>query len=90
VLECGPADEKEVTLANKSKDALDRAEAAFQKKEQRAREGSEAMAEYEAAGCAVSAKTEQLRSLRLAKEAAEVTAKPKKKSAASAKKSSSD
>jgi hypothetical protein len=57
VLGCGPSDEKELTLADKSKDTLDRAEATFKKKEQQAREGSKAMAEYEAAGRAEIAKT---------------------------------
>ena len=75
-------------MAVKSKDALDRAEATFRKKEQLAREGSQAMAEYAAASRAEIAKTERLRSLRLAKEAAELTARSRKKS--SAKKSSSD
>jgi hypothetical protein len=61
---------KETVLANNPKTARDRAEASF-KKEQKAREGQKAMAEYEAAGAAVRAKTERLRALRLAKEAAE-------------------
>ena len=41
------------------------------KKEQRAREGAQAMAEYEAQGRAVREKTARLRALRLAREAAE-------------------
>jgi hypothetical protein len=40
----------EVLLATNSKEAQDRAEASFKRKEQRARDGAEAMAEYEAAG----------------------------------------
>jgi hypothetical protein len=58
-------------LANKSKEAHDRAEAGFKKNAQKAHEGQKAMAEYEAAGRAIREKTSRLRSLRLAKEAAE-------------------
>jgi hypothetical protein len=52
-----------------------------------AEDGKKAMAEYEANAAAVRAKTEKLRALRLAKEAAELSAAPaakapKKKSAA--------
>ena len=50
---------------------MERAQAAFQKKEAQAREGATAMAEYVAAGHAERAKTERLRALRLAKEAAD-------------------
>ena len=57
-------------MANNSKTALDRAEASF-KKDQRAREGAKAMADYEAAGVAMRAKTARLRALRLRKEAAD-------------------
>jgi hypothetical protein len=57
-------------LANNSKTVLDRAEASF-KKEQRAREGAKAMADYEAAGVAMRAKTARLRALRLRKQAAD-------------------
>jgi 3-hydroxyacyl-CoA dehydrogenase len=89
-LNTSPVDEQEVTLADKSKDALDRAEATFRKKEQQAQESSKARAEYDAAARAVIAKTERLRSLRLAKEAAErsveLTSEPKRKFPASAKK----
>jgi hypothetical protein len=56
---------------------MDRAEASF-KKEERAREGAKAMREYEAEGRAVREKTARLKLLRLAKEAAEKTAEPKK------------
>jgi hypothetical protein len=73
-------------LADNSKQAVARAEASF-KKEQRAREGAKAAAEYEANIYAVREKTARLRSLRLAKEAAELAAKavetPKKKTSAS-------
>ncbi|HEY6994168.1 MAG TPA: hypothetical protein VH397_10695 [Xanthobacteraceae bacterium] len=57
-------------MANNPKNALDRAEASF-KKDQRAREGAKAMAEYEAAGVAMREKTARLRALRLRKEAAD-------------------
>jgi hypothetical protein len=57
-------------LADNPKVARARAEASF-KKDQKAREGAKAMAEYEAAAAAVRVKTERLRALRLAKEAAE-------------------
>ena len=63
-------------MANNPKAAHDRAEASF-KKEQKAREGMKAMAEYEAARAAVRAKTARLRALRLAKEAAELEAEKK-------------
>jgi hypothetical protein len=57
-------------LSKNSKDVMDRAEASF-RKEERAREGAKAMRDYEAEGRAVREKTARLRSLRLAKEAAE-------------------
>ncbi|HEY6024874.1 MAG TPA: hypothetical protein VIV34_11955 [Pseudolabrys sp.] len=50
---------------------MERAQAAFHKKEAQAREGASAMAEYKAASNAERAKTERLRALRLAKEAAD-------------------
>jgi hypothetical protein len=50
---------------------MERAEAAFQRKEMQQRDGVKAMAEYKAAGEAERAKTEKLRALRLAKEAAD-------------------
>jgi hypothetical protein len=53
-----------------SKD-MERAQAAFHKKEQQMRDGAKAMAEYRAAGDAVQAKTEKLRAMRLAKEEAD-------------------
>jgi uncharacterized protein YjbJ (UPF0337 family) len=59
--------EKEMILAN-SKDNPKRAEAIF-KKQERVREGAEAMLEYEAEGRAVREKTARLRALRLAAEA---------------------
>jgi hypothetical protein len=66
---------KEAILANNSKEARDRAEASFKKQEQRAREGAKAMADYEAEGRAMREKTARLKSLRMAKEAAEKGAK---------------
>jgi hypothetical protein len=48
-----------------------KAEASFKRKEQQARDGAIAMTEYIAEQKAVRAKTERLRALRLAKEAAE-------------------
>ena len=50
---------------------MERAQAAFHKKEAQAREGASATAEYKAAANAERAKTERLKALRLAKEAAE-------------------
>jgi hypothetical protein len=64
-------------LSKNSKDVMDRAEASF-KKEERAREGAKAMRDYEAEGRAVHEKTARLKALRLAKEAAEKEAQPKK------------
>jgi hypothetical protein len=67
--------------SNSSKSAQDRAEASF-KKDQRARDGAKAMAEYEAAGVAMRKKTERLKALRLAKEAADTAPEAGKKPAA--------
>jgi hypothetical protein len=58
---------------------MDRAEASF-KKEERAREGAKAMRDYEAESRAVHEKTARLKALRLAKEAADKAAEPKKAS----------
>jgi hypothetical protein len=77
-----------VTLAKSSKELQDRAEASFKKKEEQAREGSKAMAEYEAERRAVSEKTARLKALRLAKEVGEAEAKVKEKPISSAKKRS--
>jgi len=77
----------------KSTKEMERAQAAFHKKEAQAREGATAMAEYKAAGAAERAKTERLKALRLAKEAADQEAalakppaKPPAKSKGAAKK----
>ncbi len=63
----------------------DRANTAFRKKEERAREGAKAMDEYKAERAAVDKKIERLKALRLAKEADDAAiaaaappAKPKK------------
>jgi hypothetical protein len=62
--------EEETTLTTRSDDARTRAEASF-KKEQRAKEGAKAMMEYQANSRMVREKTERLKALRLAKEAAD-------------------
>jgi len=63
-------------FVSKSTKDMERAQAAFHKKEIQAREGATAMAEYQAAGNAERAKTERLRALRLAKEAADRKGRP--------------
>lgn len=57
-------------MAKTSDDAQKRAEASFKKKEHQAREGAKAWQEYEAAGEAMREKTERLKALRLARDAA--------------------
>ena len=57
-------------MATGSDEARARAEASF-KKEERAKEGAKAMMEYQANGRMIREKTERLRALRLAKEAAD-------------------
>jgi CRISPR/Cas system-associated protein Cas5 (RAMP superfamily) len=69
--------QEETVLSKNSKDVVDRAEASF-RKEERAREGAKAMRDYEAEGRAVREKTARLKLLRLAKEATEKKADPKK------------
>jgi hypothetical protein len=66
-------------LADKSK--KDDAQAQFAKL-QRAEDGKKAMSEYESEGIATRAKTERLRALRLARDAAEAAAAPPKKKTA--------
>jgi hypothetical protein len=66
-------------LARDPKELQDRAEASFKKKEDQVREGAKAMADYEAERRAVVEKTARLKALRLAKEAADIEAKVKKK-----------
>jgi CelD/BcsL family acetyltransferase involved in cellulose biosynthesis len=58
-------------LATPSKEARERAELKFRKKEIEAREASKAMADYQAGLVAQREKTARLRALRQAKEAAE-------------------
>jgi hypothetical protein len=58
-------------LATPSKEARERAELKFRKKEIEAREASKAMADYQAGLIAEREKTARLRALRQAKEAAE-------------------
>ena len=73
-------------MGTNSKQALDRAEGFFKKKEERSREGRKAAAEYEADRHAAREKTARLRSLRLARDAAnhQIPALPAKKRSASA------
>jgi len=59
-----------MTLTTKSNEARARAEASFSK-EERAKEGAKAMMEYLANSRMVREKTERLKALRLAKEAAD-------------------
>jgi len=62
-------------LATPSKEARERAEQKFRKKEIEARDASKAMAEYQASLVAQREKTVRLRALRQAKEAAEAAAR---------------
>jgi hypothetical protein len=62
-------------LATPSKEARERAEQKFRKKEIEARDASKAMAEYQAGLVAQREKTARLRALREAKEAAEAAAR---------------
>ena len=59
-----------MTLATESNEARARAEASFGK-EERAKEGAQAMMEYQANRRMIREKTERLKALRLAKEAAD-------------------
>ena len=61
-------------MATKAAEAKTRAEAIFKKRENQARQAAAAMTEYENAARAVSEKTQRLKLLRLAKEAADATA----------------
>jgi len=65
--------EEEIRLT-RSDDAREHAEASF-KKEERAKEGTRAMMEYQANSRMVREKTERLKALRLAKEAADKDAR---------------
>jgi len=67
---CSPAEE-ETTLTTQSNEAArTRAEASF-RKEERAKEGAKAMMEYQANSRMIRERTERLKALRLAKEAAD-------------------
>lgn len=61
--------EREKTLTTASSEARARAEASF-RKEERAKEGAQAMMEYQANNRMIREKTARLKALRLAKEAA--------------------
>jgi hypothetical protein len=61
---------RDTTLTTESNEARGRAEASF-RKEERAKEGAQAMMEYQAHSRMVREKTERLKALRLAKEAAD-------------------
>jgi hypothetical protein len=67
--------QQETALATPSKEARERAEQKFRKKEIEARDASKAMAEYQAGLVAQREKTARLRALREAKEAAEAAAR---------------
>ena len=60
-----------------SKEARARAEAIFKRKEKQARQGAKAREEYQAQRRAMAERTERLRALRLAKEAADSAAAKK-------------
>jgi len=61
---------KETTLTTESNEARARAEANF-RKEERAKEGAKAMTDYQANARMIRKKTERLKALRLAREAAD-------------------
>jgi hypothetical protein len=67
--------QQETALATPSKEARERAEQKFRKKEIEARDASKAMAEYQAGLVAQREKTARLRALREAKEAAEAASR---------------
>jgi hypothetical protein len=64
-------------MMSNSNEVKARAEASFKRKEEQVRQGANAWAEYQAQRRAVAKKTERLRALRLAKEAAESAAAEK-------------
>jgi hypothetical protein len=65
-----------------SKEAKTRAEASFKRKQEQAREGTKAWAEYEAQRRGVDEKIARLKALRLAKEEAEAAAESRKEAQA--------
>jgi len=81
VLWAGSPEKGVMKLDIKVKQARDRAEAIFKKKEERLREGQIAMAEYEAARLATREKTARLKALRLARDLARKTLPAQKESA---------
>jgi hypothetical protein len=66
-------------MADTSTANRERANAAFKRKEEMARQGEKAMAEYEANAEAVRQKSAKLKALRIAKETADKDAEPAKK-----------
>jgi len=66
----------EAKMSN-SKEARARAEAIFKRKEEQVRQGAKAWQEYQAQRRAMAERTERLRALRLAKEAADSAAAKK-------------
>lgn len=66
-------------MADTSTANRERANAAFKRKEEMARQGEKAMAEYEANAEAVRQKSAKLKALRIAKETADRDAEPAKK-----------
>jgi hypothetical protein len=66
----------EAKMSN-SKEARARGEAIFKRKEEQARQGAKAWEEYQAQRRAMAERTERLRALRLAKEAADSAAAKK-------------
>jgi hypothetical protein len=73
-------------LSKPTRHAQTEAEAKFKRRQDQARDGVKATAEYEAAAVAMREKTARLRALRLAKEAADEKAAAEKKGEAGGKK----
>jgi hypothetical protein len=73
-------------LSKPTRQAQTEAEAKFKRRQDQARDGVKATAEYEAAAVAMREKTARLRALRLAKEAADEKAAEEKKDATGGKK----
>jgi hypothetical protein len=80
VLWAGSPEQGVMKLDINAKQARDRAEAIFKKKEERLREGQIAMGEYVAARLATREKTARLRALRLARDLARKTLPAQKQS----------
>jgi hypothetical protein len=73
-------------LSKPTRQAQTEAEAKFKRRQDQARDGVKATAEYEAAAVAMREKTARLRALRLAKEAADAKAVEEKKGVTGGKK----